>query len=156
ARTRLARKLVDTGNLYVKLRQYDPARVYYRRAIDEYGDTVPSAEAELGLARVAATADSTAAAIAVLTELEQRFPGRPIAARAAADRAKLEGGLAHGRHGRRSEHEAAADGGGRAARSIRRHLRSAAPRAPGSRRVGVRVARARSRVVPAGRPAAAQ
>jgi outer membrane protein assembly factor BamD len=98
ARSRLAVKLVDTGNLYVKLRQWDPARVYYQRVVDDYRETVPSADAEIGLAVVDAHHGKLADAIAELKDLEQRFPGRPAAAHAAAQRRKLERELAKQHH----------------------------------------------------------
>lgn len=98
ARSRLATKLVDTGNLYVKLRQWDPARVYFQRVIDDYRETVPSADAEIGLALIDAHNGKLADAIAQLKDLEQRFPGRPAAARAAVQRRKLERELAKTHH----------------------------------------------------------
>jgi len=98
ARTQLARKLVDTADLYMKLRQWEPARVYYQRVVDDYRETVPSGDAELGLALVEARIGKTAEAITALKDLEQRFPGRPVAARAASERARLEAQLANPRH----------------------------------------------------------
>jgi len=98
ARTQLAQKLVDTGNLYVKLREWEPARVYYRRTIAEYRETVPSADAEIGLAVVDAKLGKTTEALAALQDIEDRFPGRPVAGRAAIEKKKIEFRLARARH----------------------------------------------------------
>ena len=89
-RSQLAAKLVDTGDLYVKLHQYQPARMYYQRVIDQYRETVPSADAELGLALVDARLGKIAEAIDELKDLEQRFPGRPVTLRAQLERTRLE------------------------------------------------------------------
>ncbi len=94
ARTTLARKLVDTADLYVKLRQYTPAHVYYQRVIDDYSDTVVLLDAQVGLAILDARLGRFDQAIATLKDIETRFPGRPAAARAAEERHKLEKKLA--------------------------------------------------------------
>jgi outer membrane assembly lipoprotein YfiO len=98
ARSQLAQKLVDTGNLYVKLREWQPARVYYRRTISDYRETVPSADAEIGLAVVDAKLGKTTEALAALQDIEDRFPGRPVAGRAAVERKKIEFRRAKARH----------------------------------------------------------
>jgi outer membrane protein assembly factor BamD len=90
ARTQLAQKMVDTGNLYVKLRDWEPARVYYRRTINEYRETVPSADAEIGLAVVDAKLGKITEALASLQDIQDRFPGRPVAGRAALEQKKIE------------------------------------------------------------------
>ena len=107
-RTQLARKLVDTGDLYMKLRQWEPARVYYQRTVDEYRETVPSADAELGIALVQAKLGKRQEAIDAIRDLEQRFPGRPVTIRAAAERAKLEKELG-AKHGS-ADHDTASAG----------------------------------------------
>lgn len=90
ARTQLAQKLVDTGNLYVKLRLYEPARIYYQRTIDEYRETVPSAFAQFGLAVLDERQGRLPEAVAALKDIEQRFPGRPVATRASWERKSIE------------------------------------------------------------------
>jgi TolA-binding protein len=97
ARTQLAQKLVDTGNLYVKLRQWEPARVYYRRTIADYRETIPSADAEIGLAVVDAKLGKTTEALAALQDIVDRFPGRPVAGRASLEKRKIEFRLAKAR-----------------------------------------------------------
>jgi outer membrane assembly lipoprotein YfiO len=92
ARTRLARKLVDTGELYLKLRLPQPARVYFRKVLEEYHDTPPVAEAELGLALADARQGRRAEAIEQFRSVETRYPGQPIAERAARERRRLERG----------------------------------------------------------------
>jgi len=98
APTTLARKLVDTADLYVKLRQYTPARIYYQRVIDDYHDTVPLIDAQVGLAILQARLGKFEEAIQTLRQIEETFPGRPVAARAAKERVKLEKKLAKGKH----------------------------------------------------------
>jgi outer membrane protein assembly factor BamD len=89
-RTRLADKLVRTGNLYLKLSLPKPARVYFEMVTTEYGDTVWVAEAELGLAICEAREGRRPEAIARLQSIEARYPGQPIANRAARERKRLE------------------------------------------------------------------
>lgn len=90
ARTRLAKKLIATGHLYVKLKLTEPARVYFQRALDEYGDTPVAVEAQLGLALVAARDGKREQAIAALREIETQRQGQPVAERAARERRRLE------------------------------------------------------------------
>lgn len=90
ARTRLARKLNGTGALYLKLRFYEPSRIYYQRVIDEYGDTNAAADAYLGVALAEAGAGKRDLAIAALREVETRYPGQPVAQQAARERQRLE------------------------------------------------------------------
>lgn len=89
-RTRLAGKLLRTGDLYLKLKLPAPARFYFARVTEEYADTTPAGEAELGLARCDVMQGKRSEAIARLKELEARFAGQPLAARAAHERARLE------------------------------------------------------------------
>src|SRR5207244_167034 len=51
ARSRMALKLVRTGELYVKLKLAAPARVYFDRIVGEFGDTLLLGRALLGEAR---------------------------------------------------------------------------------------------------------
>ena len=90
ARMRLATKLVQAGDLYVKLRLLEPARVYYRRVEDEYGDTPQVGDAWIGFALCDALEKKKDAAIERLKQVESRFAGRPIAVRAARERARLQ------------------------------------------------------------------
>ena len=89
ARQRLAAKVLSSGNLYLKLRLAEPARVYFQRVLDEYGDTPQAGEATLGIALADAIAGKKHQAVERLREIERRFPGQPIAARAAKERARL-------------------------------------------------------------------
>ena len=90
ARTRLARKLNGTGNLYVRQRYYRPARIYFQRVLDEFGDTNAAADAYLGLSVAEAGLGKRDEAIAALRELENRYPGQAVAAKAARERQRLE------------------------------------------------------------------
>ncbi len=90
ARMRLAAKLVHAGDLYVKLRLLEPARVYYRRVENEYGDTPQVGDAWVGFAMCDALEKKKDAAIERLKQVESRFAGRPIAVRAARERARLQ------------------------------------------------------------------
>jgi outer membrane protein assembly factor BamD len=90
ARSRLANKLLATGNLYVKLRVFEPARFYFRRIIEEYPDTSARQRAELGMAMVDAKEKKRDSAIAAFREIESRYPGQPVAAEAARERKRLE------------------------------------------------------------------
>jgi len=89
-RARLAAKLVETGQLYLKLRQVEPARVYFRRVEQEFGDTAVVGDALIGLARCDALAGNKAEAVATLKQLESRFSGQPLGERAARERARVE------------------------------------------------------------------
>jgi outer membrane assembly lipoprotein YfiO len=90
ARIRLANKLANTGHLYVKLRQLEPARVYFHRVETEYADTPVLGDAWIGLALCDALEKKRDAAIARLKDVETRFAGRPVAARAARERERLQ------------------------------------------------------------------
>jgi outer membrane protein assembly factor BamD len=90
ARTRLAQKALDTAELYLKLRLYEPARVYFRMVVDEYGDTPRAGEGLLGLARCDALAGNRTSAIQRFREVEERFAGTAAAERAASERRGLE------------------------------------------------------------------
>jgi len=89
-RARLASKLVHTGLLYLKLRQIEPARVYFRRVEQDYADTPVVGDALIGLARCDALEGRRAEAIALLKDLETRFSGQPLGTRAARERARVE------------------------------------------------------------------
>jgi outer membrane protein assembly factor BamD len=90
ARTRLAKKLVATGNLYMKLKYPEPARIYFQRVIDEFGDTPMKPHALLGLAREESRFPNPDHAIAIYRQLETEFPKTPMALEAARERKRLE------------------------------------------------------------------
>lgn len=90
ARSRLASKLLATGDLYLRLRQPGPARAYFQKIIDEYGDSTLLPDARVGVALADAMQGKRAEAIAQLHEIEREFHGRPAAERAARERSRLE------------------------------------------------------------------
>ncbi|HET9326952.1 MAG TPA: outer membrane protein assembly factor BamD [Candidatus Eisenbacteria bacterium] len=90
ARTRLAKKLVATGNLYLKLKYPDPAKVYFQRVLDEYGDTSMKPHAMLGLARYEARFPNPDPAIAIYKQIEAEFPRSGVSNDAAHERRRLE------------------------------------------------------------------
>ncbi len=90
ARTRLARKWLATGTLYLKVRLLEPARLYFHRVIEEYADTSARPEAELGLALADARDRKRDEAMTKLREVEARYPGTEVAGRAARERKRLE------------------------------------------------------------------
>ena len=90
-RTRLADKLVHTGELYLKLSLAKPARVYFEMVTVDYRDTVWVSRAELGLAMCDVREGRRPQAIARLESIEASYPGQPIANRAARERKRLEG-----------------------------------------------------------------
>jgi outer membrane protein assembly factor BamD len=90
AEARIATKLVHTGNLYLKLNSFKPARVYFNRVLDEFPNTPQVAEAMIGLALVDARIGIKDRAIERLKEVETRWKGTPIGNRAIAERARIE------------------------------------------------------------------
>ncbi len=90
ARTQIASKLIDTGRLYLKLKLYEPARVYFQRVETDYSDTPLVGEALIGLSICEAHQGKKTEAIDRLRQLESQFAGQPLAARAARERARLE------------------------------------------------------------------
>ena len=90
ARSRLATKLLANGELYLSLRLPIPARVYFERVRDEYGDTLLLPQALLGLAKCDALEGHRAEAIAQFKDIETRYRGSSAAERAARARARLE------------------------------------------------------------------
>ncbi len=90
ARARLANKLVRTGTLYLKLKLWEPARVYFLRVEEEYSDTSADPEARLGLAMSDAGQGRRAEAIAELKQIEERYAGQGVAERAARARKRIE------------------------------------------------------------------
>src|SRR5262245_19167718 len=82
-RAQLASKLLNNADLYLKLRQIEPARVYYKQVEEEYSDTPMVGNAMLGVAYCDARAGRTADAIAYLKDMEVRFKGQPLGDKAA-------------------------------------------------------------------------
>jgi len=90
ARSRIASKLLANGRLYLSLRLGGPARVYFQRVRDEYGDTRLLGDALMGIAQCDALDKRVPQAIEQLRDVEARFPGTELAQRAAKERARLE------------------------------------------------------------------
>jgi len=89
ARMKLATKLVETGDLYVKLSQLRAARAYYGKVEADFSDLPQLGDAWVGLARCDVLEHNPDAAIEKLKAVEQRFAGRPVAETAARERARL-------------------------------------------------------------------
>lgn len=89
-RAKLGRKLLNTGNLYVRLREPDAARVYFLRVRDDFSDTPLLGDALIGLAWTDALAGRKDEAIAALRRLESSFAGQPLARRAESERKRIE------------------------------------------------------------------
>ena len=90
ARARLATKLVRQGDLYLGLGAYGPAEQYYRRVVEEFGDTAQRARADLGLATIAARHGHRDSARVAFRGVEERWPGTREAREAAERRRRLE------------------------------------------------------------------
>jgi outer membrane protein assembly factor BamD len=89
-RLQLASKLLNNADLYYKLRQIGPARIYYKQVEEEYGDTPLLGNAMIGQARCDAMEGKTAEAIEYLKDMERRFAGQPLGKKAAAERSRIE------------------------------------------------------------------
>jgi outer membrane protein assembly factor BamD len=89
-RTRLADKIVKTGELYLQLKLPAPARLYFERVTSEFSDTSATPRAQLGLAICDARQGKKPEAIARLKDLETRFTRQPMDERAARERKRLE------------------------------------------------------------------
>ncbi len=90
ARTKLARKLLDNGDLYVKLRLVTPARAYYMKVIDQYSDLPLVGEAEIGMARCDVLEGQKDLALQRLRKIEADHPGQPAAEAARRERQRVE------------------------------------------------------------------
>lgn len=90
ARDRLARKLLSSGDLYVRLRMAVPARVYYERIVSEFGDLPLAGQAEIGLAVCERLEGRKDEAIARLKRIEEQHAGEPAAAVARRERERTE------------------------------------------------------------------
>jgi outer membrane protein assembly factor BamD len=100
-RTRLARKLWRSGDVYFKQSYYEPARRYFQSVIDEYSDTPVYGDAVIGLAMTNARMGMKDSALAMLRGLETEFAGKPLGEAAAQVRRKVEGWPAEGDRRRR-------------------------------------------------------
>lgn len=100
-RTRLARKLWRSGDVYLKQALYQPAKRYFQSVIDEYADTPIYGDALIGRALTDARLGHKDSALAVLRGLEAEFAGKPLGIEAARARAKVEKWPAEGDRRRR-------------------------------------------------------
>jgi len=89
ARMRLADKWLRNGDVYYKMGYLEPARVYYEKIEAEYADLPELGDAWVGIALIDAKEHRKDEAIQLLKQVEQQFAGRPVAARAARERARL-------------------------------------------------------------------
>ena len=100
-RTRLARKLWRSGDVYLKQAYYEPARRYFQSVVDEYSDTPVYGDAMIGLAMTNARLGMKDSALAMLRTLEADFAGKPLGDAAAQVRRKVEHWPAEGDRRRR-------------------------------------------------------
>lgn len=91
-RNRLAAKLEQTGELYLQLRQWSPAKLYFSNVVDLYPDTSPYGAALIGLSVAEARLGQKESALGRLRELAQQFDGQPLGARAKRTIADIENG----------------------------------------------------------------
>jgi outer membrane assembly lipoprotein YfiO len=89
ARTRLATKLYRTADLYVKLREYEAAKRYYRSVLTEYSETKLYGEAWIGWAVAACRGGDRDTALAVLDDVEAHFAGTYLAQKASYTREEV-------------------------------------------------------------------
>lgn len=89
-RSRLAKKLYDSAELYIKMDRPKSARVYFESIAADYGDTPWAPLALLGLARSHAAEGSTALAEEAYDRLEEEYPSSAEAAAASSERAPAE------------------------------------------------------------------
>jgi outer membrane protein assembly factor BamD len=90
ARSRLAAKYLKNGRLYMKLKLPEPARVYFLRVVNEFPESPQAADATIELALAEEQAGLKQEAIDRLRRVEETFPGKPIASRAAYERRRIE------------------------------------------------------------------
>lgn len=89
-RARLATKLYRTGDLYVKLEEYAPAKIYFMNVMTQYSDTPVYGDAILGMAVANAHMGARDTALVILRSLEEEFAGRPLALKAAKTREMIQ------------------------------------------------------------------
>jgi outer membrane assembly lipoprotein YfiO len=89
ARARLATKLYRTADLYVKLKEYESARRYFRNVLTEYSESPVYGDALIGWAIASARLGERDTALATLTNVEHEYEGKALADRAAKARAMM-------------------------------------------------------------------
>jgi outer membrane protein assembly factor BamD (BamD/ComL family) len=89
ARARLATKLYRTGDLYVKLKEYESARRYFRDVLTEYSESPVYGDALIGWAVASAKLGERDTALSTLRELELQFVGKPLGDKAAKTREQM-------------------------------------------------------------------
>jgi outer membrane assembly lipoprotein YfiO len=82
ARYRLATKLYRTGDLYVKLKEYEAARGYFHDVMTEYSETALYGDAMIGWAISSARVGERDTAVALLRNIQEEYKGTPLAGRA--------------------------------------------------------------------------
>ena len=102
-RSRLAHKLWRNGDVYLKLKLYDPAKVYFGSILRDYADTPEYGDALIGDAVANARLGHRDSALTVLAGLAKEFEGHPLGLRAAATLARVRtwpaaGDVKHNRH----------------------------------------------------------
>jgi outer membrane protein assembly factor BamD len=91
-RNKLALKMLNTAELYVKLEETKSAMVYLNRVLDNYYDTDVAPEAQLRIAELAYDRNKIADAKTALTKFDDKFlsaASQPIRQRAMQLKAKL-------------------------------------------------------------------
>jgi len=102
-RSALAHKLWRDGDVYLKLKLYEPAKVYYGSVLREYPDTPEYGDALIGNAMADARLGKRDSAIVVLEGLAKQFQGRPLGLKASLTLEHVrkwpaEGDVKHRRH----------------------------------------------------------
>jgi len=82
ARSRLATKLYRTGDLYVKLKEYEAARGYFHDVMTEYSDTHLYGDAMIGWAISSARLGERDTAMVLLRNMEEEYKGTELGHRA--------------------------------------------------------------------------
>jgi len=90
ARERLATKLYRTGDLYVKLHEYEAARGYFHDVMTEYSETPLFGDALVGWAYSSARLGERDTAITVLRNVQQEYKGQPLGKQAGRTLGMLE------------------------------------------------------------------
>ena len=89
ARDRLATKLYRTGDLYVKLKEYESARRYFRDVLTQYSESSVAGDALIGWAVASARLGERDTALATLRNVEQEYRGQLLASKAAKTRSMM-------------------------------------------------------------------
>jgi outer membrane assembly lipoprotein YfiO len=90
ARGRLAEKAYRNGMLYIKLGLPGPARAYFERVEQEFGDTPVAADAAYGLALSSLRQGDERSARVQLERVQTEYPGSAAAQRAQRELARLQ------------------------------------------------------------------